>query len=270
MSGRRKSGCGVVRAFQQEASTGGRYGVAARMASSGLVEDGPYRLRSASDAAWAGYTAYGQRETFWQKVGAAFNAVLRMALPVLALLAWFVALYLYRDTPAPLFVKGTGAAWLTVSHLLIALGFLCVHLTNRRYGPAYAFAQVVIASALVVASVLFAGDRIMQFVPQDTLPTMREAIGCGAAFFLASFVSIVVFDGTRGAHWWTAPLFGLVTAAVFFAWIFYPAAYAGTGAPWFDHALVYAAVLAGAGILLLIPYWMLRRIVPPLSGFGGY
>jgi len=259
----------VVRAFQQEVTVGGRYSAAARVGSSGAVEDGPYRLRSASDAAWVGYVAYGHRETFWQKVGAAASAVLRMIVPVLALLASFVSLYLYRDTPLPLFLDGT-SSWLTVGHLLVPVGFFFVHLTNRRYGPAYAFAQVVVACALIMAFVLFASNQLMQFLPQDTVPTMREAIGFGGAFFLASFVSIVVFDGTRGAHWWTAPLFGFVTAAVFFAWIFYPAAYAGTGAVWFDHALVYGAVLAGEGILLLIPYWMLRGIVPPLSGFGGY
>ena len=269
MSGRCKSGC-VVRVFQQEVTSGGRFGVVGRVGSTGVVEDGPYRLRSASDATWPGYATYGQRETFWQKVGAAFNAVLRMALPVLALLACFAALYLYRDTPAPLFLHGAAAPWLTVSHLLVAVGFLCVHLTNRRYGPACAFAQVVVASAVVIAVVLFAGDRIMQFVPQDTVPSMREAIGFGAAFFLACLVSIVVFDGTRGAHWWTAPLFGFLTAGVFFAWIFCPAVYFGTGVPCLDHALVYAAVLAGEGVLLLIPYWMLRGIVPPISGFGGY
>jgi uncharacterized PurR-regulated membrane protein YhhQ (DUF165 family) len=264
------SGVGAVRAFTQQLFEGERGSIVARVASSGAVEDGPYRLRSASDAAWAGYAAYGQRETFWQKIGGAFHAVVRMILPVMALLATFVGLYLYRDTPVPLFLDGTGAPWLTAGHLLVAIGFLCIHLTNRRYGPVYAFAQVVVSSALILAFILFAADEIKIFVPQDTMPTVREAAGFGAAFFLASFVSIVVFDGTRGAHWWTAPLFGFLTAGVFFAWIFYPAAYAGTGALWIDHALVYAAVLAGEGILLLIPYWMLRGIFPPISGFGGY
>ena len=196
--------------------------------------------------------------------------MLRLVLPVLALLACFVGLYLYRDTPVPLFLNGTGTSWLTASHLLVAIGFLCVHLTNRRYGPAYAFAQVVISSALILAFILFASDAISSFVPLDTVPTVREAIGLGAAFFLASLISIVVFDATRGARWWTAPLFGFLTAAVFFAWIFYAAAYAGTGTFWLNHALVYGAVLASEGILMLIPYWMLRRIVQPLSGFGGY
>ncbi len=250
-------------------TVGRRDSVGLRMAA-GTVEDGPYRLRSASDAAWSGATAYGQRETFGRKLGAALTVVARMILPVLSLLACFVGLYLYRDTPVPLFLDGTGAPWLTASHLLVGVGFLSVHLTNRRYGPTYAFAQVVVSSALIVAFILFAADSISRFVPLDTVPTMREAIGFGTAFFLASFVSIVVFDGARGARWWTAPLFGFVTAAVFFAWVFYPAAYAGTGTLWFDHAIVYGAALAGEGILLLIPYWMLRGIVQPLSGFGGY
>ncbi|MDE2500831.1 MAG: VUT family protein [Alphaproteobacteria bacterium] len=241
----------------------------ARMAA-GAIEDGPYRLRSASDAAWAGSAAYGHRETFWEKTAAVLTAVLRMILPVLSLLACFAALYLYRDTPMPLFLDGTGTPWLTASHLLVPLAFLCVHLTNRRYGPAYAFAQVVIVSALVVGLVLFAGDQIAPYLPQSTLPTMREAIGLGAAFFAASFVSIVVFDGARGARWWTAPLFGFLSAAVFFALIFFPTAYAGTGALWLAHSVKYMGLLMGEGVLLLIPYWMLRGIVQPLSGFGGY
>ena len=259
-----------MRAFGQQIIAGGRESAVVRVASTGTVEDGPYRLRSASDAAWAGYAAYGHNETFWQKIGTALSAVLRMVVPVLALLACFAGFYLYRDTPVQLFLNGAGTPWLTASHLLVAAGFLCVHLTNRRYGPTYAFAQVVVSLALILAFILFSSGIIASFVPLDTVPTMREAVGFGAAFFLASFVSIVVFDGTRGARWWTAPLVGFVTAAVFFAWIFYPAAYAGTSAPWFDHALVYAAVLAGEGLLLLVPYWMLRGIVQPISGFGGY
>jgi len=241
--------------------------MAARMASTGTVEEGPYRLRSASDAAWPVYVA--QREGFWQRTGATLHAVLRLILPVLALLACFAGLYLYRDTPLPLFLDGT-SAWLTVGHLLVPVGFFCIHLTNRRYGPAYAFAQVVIASALIFGVVLFANRQIAAMVPPDTIPTVREAIGFGGAFFVASFVSIVAFDGARGAHWWSAPLIGFLGAAIFFALVFFPAAYAGTAAPWILRGVEFAGLLAGEGIALLIPYWLLRAIVPPLSGFGGY
>ncbi|MDE2134137.1 MAG: VUT family protein [Alphaproteobacteria bacterium] len=261
-------GC-VVRGLDHRVVAGGRVSLVSRMATSGAVEDGPYRLRSASEASWAGSVTYGQQETVWQKITGAVSAVLRMVVPVSALLASFVGLYLYRDTPLPLFLDGT-TSWLTAGHLLLPVGFFCIHLTNRRYGPAYAFAQVVIASALVTALVVVDGARIGSFLPQDTLPTMREAISFGTAFFIASFISITVFDGARGRHWWTAPLFGFFTAAIFFALIFFPAAYAGSSELWFAHGMKFMGLMAGEGIVLLIPYWLLRGMIPPLSGFGGY
>ena len=100
---------------------------------------------------------------------------------------------------------------------------------------------------------------------------MREALSFGAAFFLASFVSIVMFDGTRGAHWWTAPLFGFLSSRDLLRRDFLSGSLCrrrnrpGSITPW-----SMPAVLAGEGILLLIPYWMLRHAVQPLSGFGGY
>lgn len=267
VSGRCVCGVGAVWGYSQESVADVRERVRIRVAS---TEDGPYRLRSASDTAWNTHSGYGQRETFGQKIATAFAAVLRMILPVFGLLACFAGLYLYRDTPVPAFLAGTGAPWLTTAHLLLPLGFFCVHLTNRRFGPTFAFAQVVVTSALIAGVILFAGNAISPYVPQDSVPPMREAMGFGGAFFIAAFISIVVFDGTRGAHWWTAPLFGLLVAAIFFALIFVPAAYAGADLRWFDHGLKYMGLLAGEGLLLLIPYYVLRRMVPPISGLGGY
>lgn len=246
----------------------GRNGLGVRM-SAGVVDEGPYRLRSASDATWAGHAAYGQRPSFGQKLTGGIAAVLRLVLPVATLLAAFAGIYLYRDTPLALFQDGM-RDWLTIGHLMVPLAFLSVHLTNRRYGPSYAFAQVVVTTALILGTIVFAGDQIRPFVPADTLPTLREALGFGGAFFVASFFGIVLFDCFRGARWWTAPLAGFVATALFFAAVFFPIAYAGTNAPWLEQALQYAGVLAGEGILLLVPYWMLRAVVPPLSGFGGY
>ncbi len=33
---------------------------------------------------------------------------------------------------------------------------------------------------------------------------------------------------------------------------------------------VEAGVLCGGAVLTLIPFWLLRRMVQPLPGFGGY
>jgi uncharacterized PurR-regulated membrane protein YhhQ (DUF165 family) len=224
-------------------------------------------MRGAADTAWHGQTAYGRRDGFWQRIGAGFAAVARLILPVLTLLVSFAAVYLYQDTKLPPLVDGMGG--LTVGHALVPFCFLAVHMTNRRFGPSYAFAQVVVGLALVVAFVVFAARDIAAVMPFKIVPELRVAIAAASAFFAASFVSIVVFDGTRGPRWWTAPLFGFLIGGILFALIFMPAAYAGVGA-FARPMLVYAGLLAGAGILMLLPYWMLRGIVRPMSGFGGY
>lgn len=232
------------------------------------ADRGPYRLRTASDTAWPG-TAY-RRPTFGRRLAGAFTAVLRLVLPVLALLAAIAGLYLYRDTPVPLFLDGTGLPWLTASDTLVPVAFFVVFLTNRRFGPAYAFAQVVAASVAVTALSVFGRDYILAAFPPDTIPAMREAAAFGVAFFAASFVSIVVFDGARGAYWWTAPLFGALSAAIVFPLVFFPVQFMGTDAAWLHHAVAYMGLMAGEGIMLLVPFYFLRRLVLPLPGFGGY
>ena len=224
-------------------------------------------MRGAADASWPAQMAYGRREGFWSRLGAGFGAMLRLFLPVATLLMSFVAVYLYLDTPV-LFL-GRDASWLTVGHLLLPFCFLSVHLTNRRYGPSTAFAQVVVALAICVAFVMFAAPRLTDYVPFRIVPELRVAVAFAGAFLGASFLSIIVFDGARGPRWWLAPLLGMVSAVVLFALIYYPAAYAGVTS--FTHQmLLHMELLTGIAVLSLIPYWSLRRVVRPLPGFGGY
>lgn len=211
--------------------------------------------------------AYGRREGFRYRIGDGVRAAARLVAPVTALLLGFVAVYLYLDTPVAF--MNAGAGWLTVGHLLVPVCFLSVHLTNRRYGPSYAFAQVVLALAVAVAFIMFAVPRLADFVPFTIVPDMRAAFAFGGAFLGAGFLSIVVFDGARGPRWWVAPLLGLVSSAVLFCLIYYPAAYAGAAA-WTGRMLTHMELLAGVAVLLLVPYWSLRAIVRPLPGFGGY
>jgi hypothetical protein len=193
-----------------------------------VEERGPYRLRTASDVPYV--SAYSWRhDGFGHRLGAV-------------------------------------VAGLTVSHLLIPIGLFCVFMTNRRYGPSYAFAQVMVTVIAVVAVVLFAGGALAEFVRQETVPSFGEAAAFGGAFFAASFVSIVVFDGARGPMWWTAPLLGFLSAAIVYAGVFTALQPSGG----IEHALQYMGVLTGEGILLLVPFWAMRRMVPPMAGFGGY
>lgn len=257
-----------VRVFGFGDPAGGREVVSSRMAAGNFESPAYYRLRSAADASWPSQMAYGRREGFWYTIGSGTRAAARLIAPVTVLLLAFVAVYLYLDTPVAV-LSGSDAGWLTMGHLLVPVCFLSVHLTNRRYGPSYAFAQVVLALAVAVAFIMFAVPRLADFVPFKIVPEMRLAFAFGGAFLGASFLSIVVFDGARGPRWWVAPLLGLVSSAVLFCLIYYPAAYAGVTS-WTGRMLTHMELLAGIAVLLLIPYWSLRGIVRPLPGFGGY
>ncbi|MDE2184741.1 MAG: hypothetical protein KGJ78_17135 [Alphaproteobacteria bacterium] len=256
---------GKVRAFNQEFGSRARVGM--RMVSE-TADPGPYRLRVASDAAWAGQSSYGHRVTLGQKLAGGVLTLLRLIPPVMALLATFTALYLYRDTPVPL--DSIGLPGTTGGLLLTGICFFCIALANRRYGPGFAFAQTAIAMVLVAALLVFGRDILSQLVSADAAPPMRQGLAFTAAFFVASFVSIVVFEGARGTRWWTAPLFGFLVAAIVFAPAYYAAAFAGTDVSWLDQALQSTGLLAAEGMLLLIPFWALRGMVQPMAGFGGY
>lgn len=254
---------GKVRAYKRDVVPGRIGGL--NMASE---DRGLYRLRTASDAPYMGTYGYGRHETWLGKLGTAVGALARVTLATMILSVWLAAIYLYRDTPTQVFGIGTG--WLSVSHVMVPLGFYCVFMTNRRYGPAYAFAQVVTTLALAAGLVLFARDSLSQVIPLDRIPSVREAVAFGGAFFLASFVAIVAFDGARGPRWWTAPLIGFWAAAIVFATAFFAGYYSGTSATWLGEGLQYMGLIAGEGVVLLVPFWAMRRIVPPVSGFGGY
>ncbi|MEJ0025583.1 MAG: hypothetical protein WDN01_06095 [Rhizomicrobium sp.] len=254
-----------MRAYES-GSISARNGASQRLAVG--IDDGPYRLRGASDTTWHNQ-GYVQNAGFGRRLADGFRAVLRTVIPVLALCTALAAMYLYMDTTLAYFADA-GVRWLTVSHLLLPVAFLTVHLTNRRYGPAYAFAQIVLSFAALAAAVIFGRDVISLFLPEAIVPSVRMVAAFGGAFLAAGFVGIIAFDGARGPRWWTAPLIGSIAASLVFAPIFYAAAYAGTPGPWFAHMGIHTGLLAGGAILALIPYWLLRRIVQPLPGFGGY
>jgi uncharacterized PurR-regulated membrane protein YhhQ (DUF165 family) len=233
------------------------------------INDGPYRLRTANDAALVSHYGYMPRPNTGRRIADAAQAVLRTAVAVLALTAALSAVFLYLATPVA-YLSQTPERWMTVSSFLMPVPFLAIHLTNRRYGPAYAFAQIIVTFATLGAITLLAGDTVQRLLPAAAMPSLRETAGFVVAFVLSGFLSIVAFDGARGPRWWTAPLVGSLVGTLSFTPIFYPAAYLGTATPWFDQMLVETGVLCAGAIVLLLPFWLLRRVVQPLPGFGGY
>lgn len=253
----------MVRAYDKRVIPGRVGGMTMASEDRGL-----YQLRTVNGAPFARASRYGRHKSFGDALILAFRMAVRAVMAVSVLLAWVIGEFLYRDTPVT--VMGVGAGWLTLAHLLVPIGFFCIFLSNRRYGPGLAFVQLAATAATVVGFAALVGDDIHTLLPSDAIPPLREAVAFGSAFFGAALISITVFDGARGPRWWTAPFFGFLSAAILFAVIFFPALYAGTGRLWLFDGLEYMALLAGEGLCLLIPFWTLRRMLPPMGGLGGY
>jgi hypothetical protein len=106
-----------------------------------------YQSYRADDAVWPPVErAYGGKEQAEKRrrTAALGLAVIRLIVPVALLLVLLGATYLYADALLPL------ASWpvpirnagLAMSDLVLPGAWYCIHLVNRRYGPGYAFAQL--------------------------------------------------------------------------------------------------------------------------------
>jgi uncharacterized PurR-regulated membrane protein YhhQ (DUF165 family) len=240
----------------------------------GVTEEGPFLHRS-EDPVWPPpQRAYGgpeEPDTKRQLIVLGL-ASLRLAVPVSLLLVLLGAAYLYIDAllpmggmPAP--IRDAGLA---VSDLVLPGAWTCIHLTNRRYGPAYAFAQLLAALVIAVLVVLINPGSIDEWVTNAPALTVRALLSFGGAFLVANFVAITFFGAARGPRWWTAPLTASFAASFVFSAIYYPAAFAGIDERWTDSALAHFAVFFGMSALLLMPYWLLRPAMRPLNGRNGY
>lgn len=212
------------------------------------------------------HEAAATRQANGRRFANALLAPLQLVLPIALLMTISAAAFLYSDVSAGM---PNIAPWLTLGDVLVPLTFLAIHITNRRYGAGHALAQIIGAWAFGFAAVWATRNDLGALVSHP-LPAMREIAAFGGALFLAQIVSVAVFDGMRGPKWWAAPLYASLWASVILCILGFPAAYAGTATGWIAPMFVYLGVTAAEAIALLVPYWAIRAIVPPMSGFGGY
>jgi uncharacterized PurR-regulated membrane protein YhhQ (DUF165 family) len=212
--------------------------------------------------------AYGEEPESWRQTAFVLSkAGLKLALPVMLLLVLLGAAFVFADAffslnGMPVLIRNAGLA---INDLVLPGAWSLIHLTNRRLGPAHAFAHLMAALAIGLALILINPGHMDEWAPAMT---SRALLSFGGAFLVANFVAITFFDGARGPSWWTAPLAGSFAASLVFSLIYYPAAFAGER--WTDFALVHCAVFLGMSVLLLAPYWLLRPAMRPLGGRNGY
>lgn len=199
--------------------------------------------------------------------------VMRLFLPVIAYVITLAAAWAWRSVPATWFdglAPGmTPSVWLTQGHVLIALAFFLNNLVSRRYGMDLAMWHVlaswIVLGLLVIASLARLDPRL----PVVELPPVAEAFAFAGGLIVAHGIASFVFDRTRGVLWWTAPFYASFVGGLVFVAIFYGVVQPG-GAEWTSRALIDAGVKAAMAVAMLVPYFVLRPVVRPMPGFGGF
>ena len=82
---------------------------------------------------------------------------------------------------------------------------------------------------------------------------------------ISQLLDVAVFDKLRRREWWRAPLTSSALASVVDALIFFSAAFAGTGLPWFTWMLGNLMAKAVMLFLLLPPYRALTARAAPTA-----
>lgn len=227
-------------------------------------------VRRPSDFIGRAHVARQEYDSVGSKIWRFVAPLFRLAIPVMLLMVSGAAAFAYSNMPAQwLPFMGIGGHPLSLGLILVPATFFTIHLANRRYGAAYASAQIFLAWLVAAITLPFAMPYLQQ-LNGGALPNLRVAAGFGGALLLAQFISAWVFDRVRGRRWWTAPLMASLIGGAVLTLAGYPAAYYGTGIEWTQPMWSYLTLTAGVAIALLIPYWALRAAVPPTAGFNGY
>ena len=218
-----------------------------------------------------------QQRTHWGvRLGRAF---LRLAVPVAASVVTLAAAWELRSSPitaldgllAPDRPDLFPSTWLTAGHFLVPVIFLLTNLVNRRYGQDYAIAHVLASWAFAAVVAIAAINKLDPRLPAaGDLPDLRVVIAFVGAFVIAQSFGALVFDRTRGVVWWHAPLYAALASSFLSMFIFYPAAYFATDPVWINHMALDVGVKAAMSFVLLVPYFIMRPIIRPMPGFGGF
>lgn len=204
------------------------------------------------------------------------RGLLRLILPVALLSAIFLWADAAGSWPVTWFDQFFGVLepqlmpgyWLTGGHLILPLIFLALNLTNRRYGPSYAIAQIFIVWGILAAAYYYYAVDGLALRAQP-LPPLGTTVAFVTAVFLSQIFNVLVFDWTRGNPWWRAPLYGPLWGSAVYCFIFHPLVNLGDGTPWVTQMITHFGFMAAISFLLLIPYFLLRSVLRPLPGYGG-
>ena len=220
---------------------------------------------------------------FFGKLAIGFG---RLIVPVVSLLGVFVLLWRLRVEVATDFrfltsldkaLDPANGHWLTWGLVLLPLVWFVINLVNRRYGSGFTLFVVVITWAIVAGGIYWAERQgVISSFAGDIAP-VQQAVAFGAALFLGQLLCIYFFEWLRGIPWWEAPFVAALVAGIAQTFAFHALVVTlstGTVSGAFS-ADQWPRLLALTVLQLvwafgqLLPTAMLRRVIRPLSGYGG-
>lgn len=162
------------------------------------------------------------------------------------------------------------SVWLSWGGAIMSLAPLLAILYARRWGGDEA-SRVVTASWGVAALLVFA--EISYLAPQlsaEDFPTTRFVAAFVISAMAAQYFAAAFYDVTRGGGaWWRAPLYAAMAAYAVGAFLYYPIAYWGSGAPWPNWIIGDLMVKLVFAFAFLPIYHMFKRTLRPRGGYGG-
>lgn len=169
--------------------------------------------------------------------------------------------------------------------------FLITDLTNRRFGPSKARRVVFVGFALAVVCSIAVPQILFNLglfpFEMSTSRLARIAIASGSAFLVAQLLDVLIFDRLRRGAWWKPPLVSSLIGSTLDTALFFTIAFAAsfaflgendgfalenapflavsaTEAPrWMSWAVGDLAVKLLMGLLMLIPYGIVRNMIAP-------
>tara|TARA_R110000824_G_scaffold118960_2_gene271400 strand:- start:11926 stop:12648 length:723 start_codon:yes stop_codon:yes gene_type:complete len=219
----------------------------------------------------------------------ALTLILRLILPVAALLAAFAMLWLLRAEvpqdlafieiidPALVFSGASVDPWLNWSMVLLPVVFFIINLISRRYGPSAAMLGVVV-SWLVLGGVIqwaLSQGHIEDF--ESGIAPVPHAIAFAAALFGGQVLCVYFFEWLRGIPWWEAPLVAALVGGICFTflhhvllfWLTHDTMEGLWSGPVLPRLIALSVLQLIWSVGQLLPTAILRGIIRPLPGLGG-
>lgn len=150
----------------------------------------------------------------------------------------------------------------------LMLVLLAVLLMTRRWGSQLT-GKVIMVSWLL--TIVFLTMLIVDLAPDlasEDFPKPRFVGSLIGSWLIGQLIAVGIYDLVRGGSWWRAPFFGAAIGFAVQAAIYFPGAFAGTGAPWPWWMAVSLFLTTLISAVFLPFYGPIRRFIRPVPGLG--